>query len=167
MYIISVHLQNRLQNESSKRQQAEEWCSMLEKELTAHLEARQTAETKCEKLNQRIRLLTRKLKSQERILKKRQKETRQNNSRDNHNSQEGFYQHGSNGLEQCVTEVSVAIAALSGGNVNVSNGCDEDDEEICDEYTNTYTSFVGDDESHFASDLDEDKILEPQELQVN
>ena len=168
LYIVSVHLQNRLQNESSKRQQAEEWCGMLEKELTAHLAARQTAETKCEKLNQRIRLLTRKLKSQERMLRKRQKEARQNNSRDNQNNNDGFYQqvstHDSNGLEQCITDTPVASSAPSGGEQNDQNNSDE---EFCDEYSNSYRSFQEDNEPHFASDLDEEKIVEPQELQVS
>ena len=129
---------------------------MLEKELTAHLAARQTAETKCEKLNQRIRLLTRKLKSQEHILRKRQKKARQNNSRDNQNNNDG--------LEQCITETPVASSAPSGGE---QNGQNNSDEEFCDEYPNSYRSFQEDDEPHFASDLDEEKIVEPQELQVN
>ena len=160
---ISVHLQNRLQNETSKRQQAEEWCSMLEKELTAHLGARQAAETKCEKLNQRIRLLTRKVKSQERILRKRRKETRLNSLGTGGNKQEKIYQQvvphaASNGL--------VHNGELTASDdQNLQEGDIQDD--IRDEYTNSYTSFVEDDEPHFASDLDEDKIVEPQELQVS
>ena len=139
---------------------------MLEKELTAHLGARQAAETKCEKLNQRIRLLTRKLKSQERNLRKRQKEARQNSSREIENKQEEVHQQtvphvASNGPEHNgeLTEVPTS----DGQHLQEA----DNQEDICDEYTNSYTSFVEDDEPHFASDLDEDKIVEPQELQVN
>ena len=136
---------------------------MLEKELTAHLGARQAAETKCEKLNHRIRLLTRKLKSQERILRKRQKETRLNSLGTGGNKQEEIYQQvvphaASNGL--------VHNGELTASDdQNLQEGDIQDD--IRDEYANSYTSFVEDDEPHFASDLDEDKIAEPQELQVS
>ena len=139
---------------------------MLEKELTAHLGARQAAETKCEKLNQRIRLLTRKLKSQERILRKRQKEARQSSSREGENKQEEIYQ-------QVVPDVASNGPVHNGELTEAPTSNDQDlqegnnQEDICDEYTNSYTSFVEDDEPHFASDLDEDKIVEPQELQVN
>ena len=139
---------------------------MLEKELTAHLGARQAAETKCEKLNQRIRLLTRKLKSQERILRKRQKEARQNSLGTGGNKQEEIYQQvvphaASNGL----VHNGELIDGPASGDQNLQEG--DNQEDICDEYTNSYTSFVEDDEPHFASDLDEDKIAEPQELQVS
>ena len=139
---------------------------MLEKELTAHLGARQAAETKCEKLNQRIRLLTRKLKSQERILRKRQKEARQNSLGTGGNKQEEIYQQvvphaASNGL---VHNGELTVGPAS-DDQNLQVG--DNQEDICHEYTNSYTSFVEDDEPHFASDLDEDKIVEPQELQVN
>ena len=139
---------------------------MLEKELTAHSGARQVAETKCEKLNQRIRLLTRKLKSQERILRKRQKEARQNSLGTGGNKQEEIYQQvvpqvASNGL---VHNGELTDSPAS-GNENLQDG--DNQEDICDEFTNSYTSFVVDDEPHFASDLDEDKIVEPQELQVS
>ena len=156
MYIFAVHLQNRLQNETSKRQQAEEWCSMLEKELTAHLGARQIAETKCEKLNQRIRQLARKLKLQERILRKRQKESRQN--RDHEHNQEVIH-------EQCIQHAKNGF----GHGSEVTTGQEDENnmqEDICDEYTNSYRSYAEDDEPHFASDVDEEKIVEPQELQV-
>ena len=57
------------------------------------------------------------------------------------------------------------IDGPASGDQNLQEG--DNQEDICDEYTNSYTSFVEDDEPHFASDLDEDKIAEPQELQVS
>ncbi len=133
---------------------------MLEKELTAHLAARQIAETKCEKLHQRIKLLTRKLKSQEQILRKRTKET-------HHTNQNKHHSH-SNGI--AASESAQLTSATSAPSGEADEGAfvdsDGEEDEFCDENADTYTSFVDDDDPHFASDLDEDQIVEPQELQV-
>ncbi len=92
-FCISVHLRNRLESETNKRQQAEEWCSMLEKELTAHLAARQIAETKCEKLYQRIKILNRKVRSQQHLLRRKLREVVQQNHKEAKNVEENKHQN--------------------------------------------------------------------------
>ena len=169
---------------------------MLEKELTAHLAARQIAETKCEKLYQRIKLLNRKVRSQQHLLRRKFKEVVQQNYKKVKNV-EGNIKHQNSTLtheeekedltdkeytnEEVNFNPTEGTEAKEGSTVDriqevtsdlqttSQNAHVESDslEEDSDEVEDSFISSHVDDEAHFASDEDETQIVEPTELQVS